>query len=163
MKHPVHLRDNRMNPFYSCFTALHPPSQPQIQSVILEDKIRNDTVESSTYCTKIFMILFPLNHESQIGERQILALTHRPIRHSHRLHFSDISYSLKFCKFLVVHWIEWLPDGVEFPPVVHIFNLPNYDLRSAQQYPFCMELIISVWQFSERFLAQESETGILCW
>ena len=108
-----------MKPLYSCFRAfvmyiphLNLKSNQWFSKTKLEMALLSlpTAVLKSCY----FMTLFPLNHQLRIGERQTLVLTHRLNHHSHRLHFSDISYSLKFCKFVVVHWTEWLPDGVEF-------------------------------------------------
>ena len=53
--------------------------------MIFKDKFKIETVELYD-----FMTLFVLNHHLQIGERQILALTHRPNHHSNRLHISNI-------------------------------------------------------------------------
>ena len=53
-----------------------------------------------------YMILFSLDHQLQIGKRQILALMHRSNHFSLRLLISNISYSLKLCKLLVVHCSE---------------------------------------------------------
>jgi len=150
-----------MKPFYSSLTAfvidilhLNLKSNQWFWKIDLKMTLLSRTAAVQKFYD--YMILFSLDHQLQIGKRQILALMHRSNHFSLRLLISNISYSLKLCKLLVVHCSEWLPDGVEFPPVEHIFNLANYDLRGTQQYPFYMKLITSVWNFS--FFFQKNST-----
>lgn len=152
-----------MKPFYSSFTAFVidiPHLKLKFNQWFWKINLKMTLLSRTPAVLKYYdrMILFPLNHQLQIGERQILALMHRPNHLSYYLHISNSSYSLIRCKLLVVHCSEWLPDGVEFSPVVHIFNLPDYELPGTQQYPFYMKLITSVWNFSIFFFFQKNST-----